>query len=88
MQIEIPDGAKVVGVIIVGDTNANKKVGAKMNLYADVPFDGTPEPKEVLDLPEWEPDSVQDLHELPGKIMSWLAPVASLIARYLPKKEE
>ena len=82
-------GADVRGAILItiGDEDHDGRIGAKVRIYADVPLDGTDEPREIVSLPEWEPVDASDLPAALGEMMKWAGPIVGGVVGFLrPKK--
>jgi hypothetical protein len=80
-------GNKVKGAILitVGDTDGDGKIGAKVRIYADIPLDGSSAPKQVVELPEWEPVDSSELPKALGDMMKWAGPIVGGFVGFLQK---
>jgi hypothetical protein len=75
--VKIDQDVRFALLITIGDEDHDGKIGAKLRVYADVPFDGTAEPMELLDLPEFEPVDTKDIEKVLGEVMKYAGPVVS-----------
>jgi hypothetical protein len=69
---------KVEGAILItyGDTDGDGKQGIRVRIWADTPFDGTEEPKPVLDLGEMERVPQVDVPDKLADVLKVIGPVA------------
>jgi hypothetical protein len=70
--------SKVEGAVLItyGDTDGDGKQGIRVRVWADTPFDGTEEPKAVLDLGEMERVPQVDVPEKIADVLKFIGPVA------------
>jgi hypothetical protein len=69
--------SKVEGAVLItyGDTDGDGKQGIRVRIWADTPFDGTEEPKPVLDLGEMERVPQIDVPEKMGEVLKIMGPI-------------